>query len=357
LNGVAAGWHLPIGGNGGWRLVVLPRGPAASGGGPTGGVADYQLGAPDIEGRGCRLGFGLVRRTVQFPILKCPVLETKKRTNPSFDRPTAQQTMAGVSASIPCVVLNTGHAMPVLGFGTGSSSTPEDLPATILHAVRLGYRHIDTASMYGTEGAVGAAVSDAVAAGAVTSRADLFITSKLVMKDAHPDRVLPAIRESLARLGLDYLDLFLVHWPVAADENNKPVPFDMEGVWHAMEECHRIGLARSVGVSNFSAAKMSRLLAFAAVPPAVNQVEVNVGWRQEKVREACAKNGVVVTAFSPLGAIGTAWGSNAVMESGALEDIAARRGKTIAQVSKNLKAKGGKIGLSVLYYRNIDHIH
>lgn len=241
--------------------------------------------------------------------------------------------MAGVSASIPCVVLNTGHAMPVLGFGTGSSSTPEDLPATILHAVRLGYRHIDTASMYGTEGAVGAAVSDAVAAGAVTSRADLFITSKLVMKDAHPDRVLPAIRESLARLGLDYLDLFLVHWPVAADENNKPVPFDMEGVWHAMEECHRIGLARSVGVSNFSAAKMSRLLAFAAVPPAVNQVEVNVGWRQEKVREACAKNGVVVTAFSPLGAIGTAWGSNAVMESGALEDIAARRGKTIAQVA------------------------
>lgn len=223
--------------------------------------------------------------------------------------------------------------MPVLGFGTGSSSTPEDLPATILHAVRLGYRHIDTASMYGTEGAVGAAVSDAVAAGAVTSRADLFITSKLVMKDAHPDRVLPAIRESLARLGLDYLDLFLVHWPVAADENNKPVPFDMEGVWHAMEECHRIGLARSVGVSNFSAAKMSRLLAFAAVPPAVNQVEVNVGWRQEKVREACAKNGVVVTAFSPLGAIGTAWGSNAVMESGALEDIAARRGKTIAQVA------------------------
>ena len=81
----------------------------------------------------------------------------------------------------------------------------------------------------------------------------------------------------------------------------------MEGVWRAMEECHRLGLARSIGVSNFSAAKMSRLLAFAAVPPAVNQVELNVGWRQEKVREVCAKNGVVVTAFSPLGAIGTTW--------------------------------------------------
>ena len=254
--------------------------------------------------------------------------------------------MADASASIPCVALNTGHAIPVLGFGTGSSSTPKDLAATILHAIRLGYRHIDTASVYGTEGAVGAAVADAVATGAVATRADLFVTSKLWMNDAHPDRVLPALRESLARLGLDYLDLFLVHWPLAADENKKPVPLDMEGVWRAMEECHRLGLARSIGVSNFSAAKMSRLLAFAAVPPAVNQVELNVGWRQEKVREVCAKNGVVVTAFSPLGAIGTMWGSNAVMESGVLQDIAAKRGKTIAQVNKNLKAKGGKIRLA-----------
>uniref|UniRef100_A0A0A9GP20 NADP-dependent oxidoreductase domain-containing protein n=1 Tax=Arundo donax TaxID=35708 RepID=A0A0A9GP20_ARUDO len=240
---------------------------------------------------------------------------------------------AAAAASIPCVRLNTGHAMPVLGFGTGSSSPPADLPATILHAVRLGYRHFDTASLYGTERAVGGAVADAVRSGAVASRADLFVTSKLWIADAHPGRVLPALRESLGRLGLDYLDLFLVHWPVAAGENKKLLPFDMEGVWRDMEECHRLGLARSIGVSNFSAAKMSRLLAFAAVPPAVNQVEANVGWRQEKVREVCAKNGVVVTAFSPLGAHGSAWGSNAVMESGVLRDVAARRGKSVAQVA------------------------
>jgi len=145
--------------------------------------------------------------------------------------------------------------------------------------------------------------------------------------------VLPALRESLARLGLGYLDLFLIHWPVAAGEDRKLVPFDMEGVWRAMEECHRLGLARSVGVSNFSSEKMCRLLSFAAVPPAVNQVELNVAWRQEKLREVCARNGVVVTAFSPLGAFGAAWGSNAVMESGALRDVAARRGKTVAQVA------------------------
>jgi 3''-deamino-3''-oxonicotianamine reductase len=217
-----------------------------------------------------------------------------------------------MAASIPCVTLNTGHTMPVLGFGTGSSRTPEDLPATILHAVRLGYRHLDTAS-----------------------RADLFVTSKLWITDARPDRVVPALRESLARLGLDYLDLFLIHWPAAADGNKNILPFDMEGVWRGMEECHRLGLARSIGVSNFSSAKMTRLLAFAAVPPAVNQVEMNVGWRQEMLREVCATNGVVVTAFSPLGAQGAEWGSNAVMESGVLRDVAARRGKTVAQVQRN----------------------
>ncbi|KAF8666058.1 hypothetical protein HU200_053764 [Digitaria exilis] len=245
--------------------------------------------------------------------------------------------MAGAStASIPCVTLNTAHAIPVLGFGTGSSSTPSDLSSIIVDAVRLGYRHIDTAALYGTEGAVGAAVADAVRAGAVASRGDLFVTSKLWINDAHPDRVVPALKESLFRLGLDYLDLFLVHWPVSAttDEGKRTlVAFDMEGVWRGMEECQRLGLARSIGVSNFSSAKMSRLLSIAAVPPAVNQVELNVGWRQEKVREVCAENGVVVTAFSPLGAFGAAWGSNAVMESGVLQDVAARRGKTVAQVA------------------------
>ncbi|CAO2041589.1 unnamed protein product [Urochloa humidicola] len=245
---------------------------------------------------------------------------------------------ASASMSIPCVTLNTGHAMPVLGFGTGSSSPPADLAAIIAGAIRLGYRHIDTASLYRTEGAVGAAVASAVAAGAVASRADLFVTSKLYITDAHPGRVVPALRESLARLGLAYLDLFLIHWPVAAvgdgvGGGKKLVPFDMEGVWRDMEECHRLGLARSIGVSNFSSARMDKLLSFAAVPPAVNQVELNVGWRQEKVREVCARHGVVVAAFSPLGAIGSAWGSNAVMESGALRDVAARRGKTVAQVA------------------------
>ena len=239
---------------------------------------------------------------------------------------------------IPCVTLNTGHAMPVLGFGTGSSRAPADLPDTIVHAVRLGYRHLDTAAMYGTEPAVGVAVAEAVRSGAggISSREDLFVTSKLGIPNARPGRVVPALRESLARLGLDYLDLFLVHWPVAADnpaDKATLAEFDMEGVWRGMEECRRLGLARSVGVSNFSAAKMERLLALAAVAPAVNQVELNVGWRQEKVREVCARHGVVVSAYSPLGAYGASWGSDAVMHSGVMHHVAAAKAKTVAQVA------------------------
>uniref|UniRef100_A0A0D9W291 NADP-dependent oxidoreductase domain-containing protein n=1 Tax=Leersia perrieri TaxID=77586 RepID=A0A0D9W291_9ORYZ len=257
---------------------------------------------------------------------------------------TCDATAASV-VPVPCVTLNSGHAMPVLGFGTGSSRTPADLPATIVHAIRLGYRHLDTASMYTTEGAVGAAVADAIRSGVVASRGDLFVTTKLSLFDADPARVVPALRESLSRLGLDYVDLFLIHWPVtmskkaAADgdsessEVSRVVAFDMEGVWRGMEECHRLGLAKSIGVSNFSAAKMSTLMALASVPPAVNQVEMNVGWRQEKVRQVCGQGGVVVAAYSPLGAYGAHWGSDAVMNSGVLHDVATRRGKTVAQVA------------------------
>ncbi|KAF7005604.1 hypothetical protein CFC21_020716 [Triticum aestivum] len=247
-----------------------------------------------------------------------------------------QHAAVALPTAIPCVTLNTGHAMPVLGFGTGASRAPADLPDTILHAVRLGYRHLDTAAMYGTEPAVGAAVAEAVRSGAVRSREDLFVTSKLWIPDARPGRVVPALRDSLARLGLAYLDLFLVHWPVAADDpadKATHAEFDMEGVWRGMEECRRLGLARSVGVSNFSAAKMERLLALAAVPPAVNQVELNVGWRQDRVREVCARHGVVVSAYSPLGAYGASWGSDAVMNSGVMHHVAAAKAKTVAQVA------------------------
>ncbi|KAL3724875.1 hypothetical protein ACJRO7_029961 [Eucalyptus globulus] len=109
------------------------------------------------------------------------------------------------------------------------------------------------------------------------------------------------------------------------------LPIDMKGTWEAMEECSKLGLAKSIGVSNFGTKKLSQLLMYAPIPPAVNQVEMNVGWRQEKLREYCREKGIHVTASSPLGANGASWGSLAVMESPLLKEIAAAKGKTVAQ--------------------------
>ncbi|KAL0318959.1 UNVERIFIED_CONTAM: protein REDOX 2 [Sesamum angustifolium] len=238
---------------------------------------------------------------------------------------------------IPEVVLNSGHKMPAIGLGTGGSTLPlaEQLPL-LVEAIAAGYRHFDTATLYGTEEIVGQAVAEALGRGLIKSRDELFITTKLWCTDADHDLVLPAINESLRKLGLQYVDLYLVHWPIRTkkDDTNsiKTLHFDIKGTWDAMEECHRMGLAKSIGVSNYSCAKLSTLLENATIPPAVNQVELNVAWQQQKLMEFCKDKGIHVCAFSPLGAYGFYWGNNAVMESPILKDIAVAKNKTVAQV-------------------------
>nr|POF10837.1 non-functional nadph-dependent codeinone reductase 2 [Quercus suber] len=141
-------------------------------------------------------------------------------------------------------------------------------------------------------------------------------------------------------LKLEYIDLYLVHWPVSVKpgEYELPVkkkdllPIDIKSVWEAMEECQKLGLAKSIGVSNFSCKKLETLLATAKIPPAVNQVEMNPLWQQKKLREFCKNKGIRITAYSPLGAKGTLWGTNWVMECEVLKQIAEATGKTIAQI-------------------------
>ncbi|KAL6867444.1 hypothetical protein ACP4OV_015468 [Aristida adscensionis] len=231
--------------------------------------------------------------------------------------------------------------VPRMGLGTAvQGPRPEQVRAAVLRAIELGYRHIDTAAHYETEAPIGEATAEAVRAGLLASRADLFVTSKLWCADAHPDRVLPALTRTLRNLQMEYVDLYLIHWPVCmrpgrfrgpftADDFE---PFDMRAVWGAMEECHRLGLARAIGVCNFSCTKLQALLSFATVPPAVNQVEVNPLWQQRKLRELCREKGVQICAYMPLGAKGTHWGSDSVMGNAVLHDIAKAKGKTVAQV-------------------------
>ncbi|XP_047151579.1 methylecgonone reductase-like [Vigna umbellata] len=164
---------------------------------------------------------------------------------------------------IPEVILNSGKKMPAIGLGTGSFPLPphETLISILIDAFEVGYRHFDTATFYGSEEPLGKAVDKAFELGLVKSRDEVFITSKLLPSDAHPDLVLPALKTSLQKLGLEYVDLYLIHWPLRlkpeatgpADmlkENVMP-SFDMKGIWEAMEECCRLGLGKVIGVSNF----------------------------------------------------------------------------------------------------------
>ncbi|QCD92373.1 alcohol dehydrogenase [Vigna unguiculata] len=246
---------------------------------------------------------------------------------------------------IPEVILNSGKKMPLIGLGTASIPLPphQTLTSILIDAFEVGYRHVDTASVYGSEEPLGNAVEKALELGIVKSRDEVFITSKLWPSDAHPHLVLPALRTSLQKLGLEYVDLYFIHFPVrlkpeARGQNDmlkeNVIPsFDMKGIWEAMEECCRLGLAKSIGVSNFGIKKLNQLLENATIPPAVNQVEMNLSWQQAKLREFCKQKGIHVSAWSPLGSYKSDYGTNAVMESPILKEIACARHKTIAQIA------------------------
>ncbi|KAL1318242.1 hypothetical protein HN51_070517 [Arachis hypogaea] len=245
---------------------------------------------------------------------------------------------------VPDVLLNTGHKMPVLGMGTSVENRPsnETLASIFVDAIEAGYRHFDSAAVYGTEEAIGLAVKKAIDKGLIKSRDDIFITSKPWNTHAHHDLIVPALKASLKKLGTEYVDLYLIHWPVRLrhDLENPVVfskedilPFDIEGTWKAMEECYKLGLAKSIGICNYGIKKLTKLLEIATIPPAVHQVEMNPSWQQWKLREFCKEKGIHVSAWSALGAYNIFWGSGAVMENPILKDIAAAKGKNVAQVA------------------------
>ncbi|KAD2804455.1 hypothetical protein E3N88_37832 [Mikania micrantha] len=142
-------------------------------------------------------------------------------------------------------------------------------------------------------------------------------------------------------LGLEYVDLYLIHFPLKLnqDEVKIPVPkeciaaINIKDVWEAMERCQDLGFTKSIGVSNFAPRLIEEILSFAKIPPAVNQVEMNPLWQQKKLNEFCKSKDILLTGYSPLGAFGANWGHNRVMECDVLKDIAKSRGKTVAQIS------------------------
>jgi 2,5-diketo-D-gluconate reductase A len=215
---------------------------------------------------------------------------------------------------IPNITLNNGQQIPQLGFGVFLVK-PKDTVAAVSTALEAGYRHIDTAEGYGNEKEVGEAIRRSG-----LDRTEVYVTSKL-SNDAHrPDDARRAFDESLKALRFDYLDLFLIHWPL-------PTRYDGDYVstWKTLEEFYRDGRARSIGVSNFQPHHLRRLHGETEIIPAVNQIEVNPYLTQDEVRAFCFEHQMAVEAWSPLG-------RGNVLGDPEIGVIAKRAAKTPAQV-------------------------
>jgi 2,5-diketo-D-gluconate reductase A len=191
--------------------------------------------------------------------------------------------------AIPEILLNNGQSIPQLGFGVFLVPPAETFDA-VTEALKAGYRHIDTAQMYGNEREVGQAIRKSE-----LDRPDVYVTSKLNNGAHRPDHARRAFDASLAALGFGYLDLFLIHWPLPTRYDG-----DFVSTWKTLEEFYRDGRARSIGVSNFQPHHLRRLHGDTEITPAVDQIEVNPYLTQDDVRRFCADYQITIEAWSPL---------------------------------------------------------
>jgi 2,5-diketo-D-gluconate reductase A len=228
-------------------------------------------------------------------------------------------------STVPNIELNDGHSIPQLGFGV-FQIPPEQTAEAVTRALETGYRHIDTAQMYGNEREVG----EAVRASGV-DRAEVFVTSKLSNAAHRPDDAERSFDETLTALGFDYVDLFLIHWPL-------PTLYDGDYVstWNEFEQWAAEGRARSIGVSNFEVEHLERLAAECEVVPAVNQIELHPYFQNEEVRRYGVERGIATQAWSPIA-------QGEVLDDPSIGEIAERLGRTPAQVVLRWHIQRGSI--------------
>jgi 2,5-diketo-D-gluconate reductase A len=226
--------------------------------------------------------------------------------------------------SVPTIDLNNGVSIPQLGFGVFQIDPDETKDAT-LQAFEVGYRHIDTAQMYGNEKGVGEAIAESGIA-----RDEIFVTSKLNNGFHAHDDALKAFDGTLEKLGLDQVDLFLIHWPLPG------IDVDFVETWKAFEEIYASGRARSIGVSNFQPTHIRRLLQETDVVPAVNQIEVHPFLTNDEARAANAEHGIATEAWSPIA-------QGLVLDNPVIGGIATEHGKTPAQVVLRWHVQRGDI--------------
>jgi 2,5-diketo-D-gluconate reductase A len=232
-------------------------------------------------------------------------------------------TVSGTT--VPTLGLNDGTEIPQLGFGV-FLVPPEETQRTVEQALEVGYRHIDTAQMYGNEAEVGAAIK-----AADIPRDDLYVTTKLNNGFHRPDDARRSFSESLDKLGLDRVDLFLIHWPLPTRYDG-----DFVSTWRTLAELREGGGTTSVGVSNFEPDHLDRIVDETGVVPAVNQIEVNPYFTNEAARAADVRHGIATEAWSPIARGGIAGDQT-------IESIAQRVGRTPAQVTLRWHLQRGDI--------------
>ncbi|KAJ5804992.1 hypothetical protein N7474_010879 [Penicillium riverlandense] len=233
--------------------------------------------------------------------------------------------------------LNTGAEIPALGLGTWQSG-PGEVEKAVFHAIKVGYRHIDTALCYQNENEVGQGIKQAIDAG-IVKREDLFVTTKLW--NSYHARVPEGLETSLKNLGLDYVDLYLMHWPIAMNPNgNHPIfPKLPNGerdiihshshvtTWKSMEKLVGTGKVKAIGVSNYSVKYLEELLPQASIIPAANQIENHPSLPQQEIVDFCNQKGIHITAYSPLGSTGSP-----LFTAEPIVEVAKKRGVTPATV-------------------------
>ena len=212
----------------------------------------------------------------------------------------------------PALVLNNGVQIPQVGFGVFQVST-DDIGPAVSTALEAGYRHIDTAALYGNEEGVGEAIRESG-----LPREEVFVTTKVWNTDQGHDSALAALDASLDRLGMDFVDLYLIHWPTPGRDR-------FVETWLALEKAYADGRVRAIGVSNFQPNHLRRLQAEGTVPPAVNQVELHPSFAQAELAQVHRELGIVTESWSPLGRA-------ADLDHPTVTGIASRQGRTPAQV-------------------------